>query len=208
MTEKEATGAVIGICTLFALQHSILVSDWAKNLARGVFGEARVRAGYRLVFTIISIVTTALAIYAYSTLPNMTLWQPPVWLKLAMGIGQVGAAWYMFRSFTAVGLWEFTGLKQAFGKEQVSGDIEGLALKGLVTDGSYRYVRHPLYLASILLITLSPDFTRNHLVLVICADAYLIIGALIEEQRLIAHFGDEYRQYMKRVPRFIPKLRK
>jgi protein-S-isoprenylcysteine O-methyltransferase Ste14 len=28
-----------------------------------------------------------------------------------------------------------------------------------------------------------------------------------EEAMLIDRFGDEYREYMKRIPRFIPKLR-
>jgi protein-S-isoprenylcysteine O-methyltransferase Ste14 len=34
---------------------------------------------------------------------------------------------------------------------------------------------------------------------------YMQIGK--EEKMLIDRFGDEYREYMKRTPRFIPKLR-
>jgi protein-S-isoprenylcysteine O-methyltransferase Ste14 len=34
--------------------------------------------------------------------------------------------------------------------------------------------------------------------------AYLIIGTLLEEKRLVAEFGEEYRDYQEQVPMFLP----
>ena len=203
--------AVAAVCALFALQHSLLVTDRAKAYARRAFGEVFVRAYYRFGFTLISLAAVALAIYAYMSLPDVTLWEPPLWVVIAMRVGQVAATVFAVRSFTTASLWEFIGLMQAWrhimGRD-LTGDIEGLAMEGLVTDGSYRYVRHPLYLAGILIISLSPEFTRNQIALALCADIYFIAGALIEERRLLAHFGEDYRRYMAEVPRFIPSLRR
>jgi len=36
--------------------------------------------------------------------------------------------------------------------------------------------------------------------------AYLILGTLLEEQRLIAELGDQYRVYRRSVPMLIPRL--
>lgn len=211
MTDKEAIAVVTIVCVLFALQHSLLVTDWAKERARRLFGETFVRAYYRLGFTLISTMATVLAAYVYVSLPDETLWIPPWWVKVLMYLGQAAAMIFAVRSLNTVRFGEFSGLAQAWRHlrhGQVGGDVEGIGMTGLVKAGSYRYVRHPLYLAGILIITLSPEFTRNHIVLVMCGDAYFIAGALIEERRLIAHFGDEYRTYMKEVPRFIPSLRR
>ena len=43
-----------------------------------------------------------------------------------------------------------------------------------------------------------------HLVLT----AYFIIGSILEERRLLARFGDAYREYQQRVPMLIPRLRR
>jgi hypothetical protein len=34
----------------------------------------------------------------------------------------------------------------------------------------------------------------------------MALAALIEERDLVAHFGDLYKNYMRNVPRYIPRL--
>lgn len=80
--------------------------------------------------------------------------------------------------------------------------------KKLETGGVYSIVRHPQYLAWILShiglsIFLSASYSllfTPMLILVI----YLISRK--EEEELIREFGEEYRNYQKRVNRFIPKF--
>ncbi len=78
----------------------------------------------------------------------------------------------------------------------------------LVTRGPYRWVRHPLY-------TIGSSFFLSFGMM---ADNWFIaaLGALTfiamairtpkEEANLIEKFGDEYREYMKRTGRFLPKI--
>jgi protein-S-isoprenylcysteine O-methyltransferase Ste14 len=39
----------------------------------------------------------------------------------------------------------------------------------------------------------------------VLADLYFIYGALVEQRRFLGRFGEEYREYMKKVPLLIPK---
>lgn len=78
----------------------------------------------------------------------------------------------------------------------------------LATNGIYRWVRHPLY-------SIGSTFIMSFGVI---ADIWLIIlfGMLAfiamairtpkEEANLIEKFGDEYREYMKKTGRFLPKF--
>lgn len=73
----------------------------------------------------------------------------------------------------------------------------------LVDSGIYAFVRHPQYLAGVLISVALPMITQHWLVALLG-----LIGISIyfrdtfdEEERCIKKFGEAYRQYMKRVPR-------
>jgi protein-S-isoprenylcysteine O-methyltransferase Ste14 len=79
----------------------------------------------------------------------------------------------------------------------------------LVTSGPYRYVRNPIYFGAFVFIIALALVAANWLLLLPALVLITIIYAQIgkEELMLIDRFGDEYREYMKRTPRFIPKPR-
>ena len=79
----------------------------------------------------------------------------------------------------------------------------GLRPARLVQTGPYAWTRHPIYIAEILLwLGLATYFGSPIVMAVIVAGA--IFGRKIviprEERALETHFGDEYREYRKRVP--------
>lgn len=78
----------------------------------------------------------------------------------------------------------------------------------LVTNGIYRYVRHPLYTIGSLLFIAFGMIADNWFIAALGVLAF--IGMAIrtpkEEANLIEKFGDEYREYMKHTGRFFPKL--
>jgi len=79
----------------------------------------------------------------------------------------------------------------------------------LITTGPYRWVRHPFYAACILLFVGGSLAMANWFILLSCSIlwyAFLLPRTGIEEQNLIARFGDDYRSYMRRVGRFVPRI--
>lgn len=83
------------------------------------------------------------------------------------------------------------------------------SVPALVTDGPYRWVRHPIYLAFFLMMTAVTLLSANWLLggcglgLILC-----VIGLRTseEERRLIEQFGDQYRNYMQRTGGYWPRL--
>jgi protein-S-isoprenylcysteine O-methyltransferase Ste14 len=80
----------------------------------------------------------------------------------------------------------------------------------VLQEGPYAVIRHPRYV-EVLLGTLGYALIVNYMGIyvlwVLCIPAiYLVV--LIEERELLQRFGAEYEEYAKRVPRFIPTVRR
>lgn len=76
----------------------------------------------------------------------------------------------------------------------------------LVTDGIFRYIRHPLY-SSLLLLTWGVFFKHPGLWAFLPAAAAtvcLILTARADEAESLRFFGEEYRDYMKKTRMFVP----
>jgi len=80
----------------------------------------------------------------------------------------------------------------------------------LVIKGLYRYVRNPMYVGVLCLIASQALFWRSYPILVymifIVACFHLFVIAY-EEGHLKHVFGEQYEEYCKRVPRWLPRLR-
>lgn len=78
----------------------------------------------------------------------------------------------------------------------------------LVTNGPYRYVRHPMYASGFTFMIALAVATANWLVVLpmIAGTALLYAQVGREEAMLIERFGDDYRAYMKRTGRFLPRF--
>jgi protein-S-isoprenylcysteine O-methyltransferase Ste14 len=78
----------------------------------------------------------------------------------------------------------------------------------LVSHGPYRWIRHPLYDATILISSGIGLAAANWFILVtgFLAFAVIVVRTRIEERNLLARFGEGYRSYMERTGRFLPRL--
>jgi len=70
--------------------------------------------------------------------------------------------------------------------------------------GAYRFVRHPLYLAILVLFWSNPDLTADRLLFDGLWTAWIVVGTLLEERDLMAELGDAYRSYRRSVPMLLP----
>ncbi len=80
----------------------------------------------------------------------------------------------------------------------------------VMTDGPYRRVRHPMYTAFLIYFLSWFLISTNLLFIIVWLLFLLTLIARMpkEEEMLIAQFGDEYSEYMKRTGRLLPPLRK
>jgi protein-S-isoprenylcysteine O-methyltransferase Ste14 len=76
----------------------------------------------------------------------------------------------------------------------------------LVTDGPYRWRRHPIYIADVFLLFGMAELTRNIWFVILgfaFAGIVTVLQIIPEEQHLEAKFGDEWRTYAARTRRWI-----
>ncbi len=186
------------VFVLWAGMHSLLASLPAKALARRLLGPA-VDRWYRPVysgFALLSLLPLLWLLHVLSDAPLYNVPAPWRWLmragQLLAAAGFAGAGWQMS------GL-RFLGVTALFRQEPASPS-------GLQLTGFYRCMRHPIYTFSMLFLWLNPDMTVNRLLLTALVSLYFYLGSIHEERRLIAEFGEAYRQYQRQVPRFLPRF--
>lgn len=151
---------------------------------------------------------------SYNLLAVLTL-APLLWWRTQLPEGPLLVVWSGFWQWLQAGLWLvacglFIGglqvypLREFVGLPGTIGDAPGTG-RPLVTTGLLGVVRHPWYLGG-LLVLWARDLGERDLVVALILSLYLVVGAHLEERRLIARFGAEYRAYRQRVPMLFPRL--
>lgn len=177
---------------IFTIIHSVLATDYIKNKAQRLLGE-RYRF-YRMIYTLISIPAFAPAFLLWIKYSGSTpiVYSIPQWTYPLIILARVLTLGIFAYASYQTDITDFIGLKQTHEKTI------------LITNGAYGIVRHPLYASGILLLVTKMEMSRLDLIAVLLVSIYLIIGAYIEERRLLSVFGDEYRRYRQQVSMFIP----
>jgi protein-S-isoprenylcysteine O-methyltransferase Ste14 len=104
------------------------------------------------------------------------------------------------QTFRVYSFQEFVGLKPMAEHTADQG--------GLKTHGILAQLRHPLYLATLLLIVGFWFYipTLANLITTAVIIIYLFVGIRLEERDLEQQFGEAYREYKRKVPMLIPRL--
>lgn len=108
----------------------------------------------------------------------------------------------------AAALWLFHKVHRELGRNW-SDSLEVREQHKLVTDGLYRHVRHPMYSAffmwAVAQALLLPNWIAGPAGLVGFGILFLFrVGR--EEQMMLDAFGADYREYMRRTARLIPRI--
>lgn len=148
------------------------------------FGDA----GQLIIFVLFLVAwITDSFFFRYSTFLNTHI---PAAVHLALGAAFVILAGYL----------AFTGLNIVFNEVREKPQV--------IRKGIFGFVRHPIYLSEVLLYLGLLFFSTS-----LAAAAVWIIAIVFlhyisryEEKVLLERFGNEYRQYMKKVPMWLPKL--
>lgn len=177
--------------------HSWLASLPVKGLARRVWGEKGARA-YRLAYNAFAAISFVSILVLMRALPDHLIYVVPSPWRYLMIVGQAVAAIMLMLTLLQTDTLSFAGLRQL-----AKGEVQS----NLVTKGYYGWVRHPLYLFGLLFLWLTPVMSANVLVVFVTLTAYIFIGALFEEHRLLQEFGAAYVEYKSHTPMIIPGLR-
>jgi protein-S-isoprenylcysteine O-methyltransferase Ste14 len=193
---------VIGF-VIWAVVHSVTAASATKNAFRTRFGERAYQGLYRLLYNLISVLSFLPILYIlWTQVPQVTLWTIPTpWRYLTQGI-QLLALVGLTISLLQTDIYSFVGLRQA--ARYLQGAVDPSVPDRLVTSGTYRWVRHPLYFFSLLFLWLNPVMTLGSFLFNVLATLYFWIGSIYEERRLLAAFGEAYEAYRRKVPGLVP----
>ena len=120
----------------------------------------------------------------------------PIWVRWAgVGIAILGFSLLQWAQVTLANSWSDTPRMM---KEQ-----------SLITKGPYKFIRHPIYTAFILILG-SPLLISSNWLIGLCwlgmTTLEVVSRISFEETLMIEFFGDQYRNYMKKTGRLLPKL--
>ena len=141
-----------------------------------------------------------LGVFAYLINPDWMAWSSvplPAWVRWS-GVGVY-----------AIGIGLLTWTLRRLGTN-LTDTVVTRREHTLVTQGPYRWVRHPFYDAMALLIVAIALIAANWFVMVTGAVVFLLLAvrAQTEEAHLLARFGDAYRTYSESTGRFLPRRRR
>ncbi len=155
---------------------------------------------YRLLYNLFAFISL-IPVYLYTR----SLYTEPFWIwtgkllivKYFLVFTGFVLLWLGSKSFS---MKQFTGISQAL----KSNSFRTLNKKGdISSNGVLKFIRHPWYTSGIVLIW-SQNFDITRLIVAIILTIYIVIGAFLEEQKLLREFGDSYKNYRESVSMFFP----
>lgn len=185
--------------------HSALASFRAKRwFARCHPNKVRF---YRAGFNLVSLILLLPILWQMQRNPGQTWWAWHGWVAwLANGLALAAIAGFLVSLRHYDGK-EFLGLRHIQAARSQSGPIDAVHeihdKDEFRISPFHRYVRHPWYFFSLILIW-TRDMNGAMLVSALLLTLYFALGSLLEERKLIAQHGDAYRRYAQRVPGLIP----
>ena len=181
-------------CVLHSAMISVSVTEYLRKRLGSTFRF------YRLFFNVVSALTLIpVVLYASSTRTEPIFrWDGYMQIIQIFLLGTAAVLFFLGAYRYDAG--QLLGLKQI---------REGATNKGVTdagkldTSGVLSIVRHPWYLATILLIW-SRQLDISAILVNAILTCYLIIGTYLEEKKLIREFGENYRAYQRKVSMLIP----
>ena len=183
-----------GWCALHSALISIPVTEYMKRKLGHGFRF------YRLLYNAFSLLTLGPILFYSISIRQEAIFQwegPLVIIQYLLLAASIGLIMIGGRNYS---LFQFLGIAQI---RTGGANLSLSENKQFVVSGIHRMIRHPWYLAGILIVwarDLGPSAILNNLVI----DSYFIIGAILEERKMVREFGESYRQYQRNVSMFFP----
>ena len=183
------------LCLVFFIQHSFMPRKPFRRWLARFLPEKYYGAVYAIVSGIV-------------VMPLVVFWQESAYTLLApQGLVRwaLRAVIILSSALLAWTLWAL-GFFVNFRLHPIIDELRGTEPQPvpLIVRGPYRWVRHPLYLSSLLMIWSYPDMTLDRLLFNLLFTIWIVLGIVLEERGLVTAYGEAYRSYQHKVPMLIP----
>lgn len=186
----------VGLFTLFALHHSMMARSGPKSWVRRLAPACLERSIYTWVSSALFFVVCA----SWRPVPGVLYDATGAWALIGFGLQAAGVA-LTAGGAKAIDVLDLAGVRPVLLARQGTAPRDGR----LETGGVYGFVRHPVYLAWLLLVFGTPTMTVTRAVFAVVSTGYLALAIPFEERGLVQTFGSEYRAYQRQVRwRMIP----
>lgn len=176
--------------------HSLLAATGVKRFAARRWPG--LMPAYRVAYNLVALLGLLPILWFLARHPGPWVWRWQGLLAWVMdGVALLAAG--LLVSGAGYDLAEFLGFRQLQEGRTAGEDREPFRISTL-----HRFVRHPWYSLS-LVILWTRDMTTALLVSALWITAYIVVGAQLEERKLLARFGPVYRDYLARVPGLVPR---
>ncbi len=193
---------IVFLFFLFGVAHTFLASTKIKIAIVQKLGTKI--AFYRLFYNISSL-AIFISIYSVAPKPDIIVYDLQYPFDIITFVLQAASLIGLLWATRLMDLKEFTGISQIERYLRNEYKVEDLdERQTLKIEGAFKFVRHPIYFFSILFLGLRPTMSLFYLIMFVTIIIYFYVGSTYEEKKLIERFGDEYRQYQKKVPRLFP----
>jgi protein-S-isoprenylcysteine O-methyltransferase Ste14 len=183
---------------LWCVLHSAMISTSAIALAHKMFG--RYFKFYRLIYNAISVLTLLPIIVLMFSISSIRIFEWTGLLRIFQAALVSGGLFFLVAGAKNYDGLQFIGVRQIMLQKHQKGLTESGRLH---TEGILRVTRHPWYLSG-LFVLWARDLDSVSLLVNGVFSAYLILGAMLEEQKLVQEFGQEYIDYQSRVSMLFP----
>jgi protein-S-isoprenylcysteine O-methyltransferase Ste14 len=204
MAPAGALGWNAFLSLFFFTQHSVMIRRSVRARLATVIPVRYDGAFYAITSGLVLMLVVLL--YQRIPLPPLfVLHGPALWMVNMVALLAVASiAWTIFalRTFDPFGV---RPIRQHLRNgPAASSAATPFRAKPFVLYGPFRWVRHPLYSAIIILLWATPQMSLTRFELAALWTAWILGATLLEERDLKTDFGETYRQYCKRVPMFVP----